>query len=88
MTSVHHLHRICRCGHHDFDHISRYYETGERGPVCQRKGCGCRHFTLNSNAIAAPQIRCELCQEPVHTANGVLIHDFTGREKCTYKSHL
>lgn len=34
------------------------------------------------------QTHCALCQEPVHTANGVLIHDFTGNEKCTYKCQL
>lgn len=35
-----------------------------------------------------PQTRCEMCHEPAHMANGVLVHDFTGREQCTYKSHL
>lgn len=39
-------------------------------------------------ADAHVQSRCALCQEPAHMVNGVLVHDFTGREKCTYKSHL
>lgn len=29
------------------------------------------------------QIRCEMCHEPVHMVNGVLVHDFTSSEKCT-----
>jgi len=34
------------------------------------------------------QTKCCMCLEPVHWVDGVLIHDFTGKEKCTYKSHL
>jgi len=38
--------------------------------------------------MGGAQTRCALCQEPVHAVNGALVHDFTGNEKCTYKSHL
>jgi hypothetical protein len=48
---VTHLDRICVCGHEDFDHVVRYYETGNRSPVCQRRGCACSHFTVPNFTI-------------------------------------
>lgn len=34
------------------------------------------------------QDKCGLCLEPGEIYDGVFVHQFTGRERCTYKSHL
>lgn len=40
------LDRMCECGHADSEHVVRYYETGNRDPLCERKSCACQHFRV------------------------------------------
>lgn len=34
------------------------------------------------------QIKCAMCLEPGRVVDGEFVHDFSGKAKCTYKSHL
>jgi hypothetical protein len=49
---------------------------------------GFSEMIADDDPIESVVLTCALCHEPGAMVNGILVHAFTGRPQCTYRSFL